>query len=187
MVDAYWDAAELPTSDALKQDDDIIADFMTVKDDNSRSWKTIAEKTYKKCELDGEKQPDDVEGDQAVASKDNWKFVSCERINAHFYRDFVTVGDDLMLDAHDTTKYSVIGFQRDHEKANFSDETAYNWGSLIKNFQPVTAAFKEEIETNDGNGSVNANDGTKEEEDGAIHNGVAYAAIFIATLSTLCF
>ena len=187
MVDAYWAEAELPTSEALLNDADIMENFDDVKDDSSRSWKTMAGKTYKKCILDGENQPPDVEGDKAVASKDNWKFVSCERINAHFYRDFITVGDDLMLDAHDTTKYSVIGFQRDHEKADFSDETAYNWGSLIENFQPVTAAFKEEIETNDGNGSVNAGDGNKEEEDGAIHNGVAYAAIFIATLSTLCF
>lgn len=162
MLDAYWAEAELPTSDALKQDDDIIgANFETVKDDASRSWKTMAGKTYKKCKLDGEDQPKDVV-DPALKSKDNWKFVSCERINAHFYRDFITVGDDLMLDAHDTTKYSVIGFQRDHEKADFSDETAYNWGSLIENFQPVTAAFKEEIETNDG-GSVNADDGDKEE------------------------
>ena len=107
MIDSYWDAAELPTSDALKQDADMTREnFEKVKDDSSRSWKTMAGKTYKNCKLDGENQPDDFEGDDVTErAEKNWKFVSCERINAHFYRDFITVGDDLMLDAHDTTKY----------------------------------------------------------------------------------
>lgn len=80
-------------------------------------------------------QPDDDDG---------WKFIECEKVNAHFYRNFITVGDDIMLDALADNSYEVIGFQRDHSKQDFSDPKNYNWGNVIKNFKPVAAGFREQ-------------------------------------------
>ena len=130
------------------------------------------------CQLDSteEAQPSDDAG---------WKFIECEKINAHFERNFITVGEDLMLDSFSDTKYEVIGFQRDHQNADFSDDTSYNWGEPIADFMPVVASFRQkQQDTTDGEeGGTTVSDNT---EDSAAQFG-AYAAVIMAGLATLCF
>lgn len=59
MVDSFWAGEELPQTDFLsaKTDDD----WFKYKDVSAHSWKTIPEKTYKKCVLDSKaaRQPGD--------------------------------------------------------------------------------------------------------------------------------
>ena len=120
-----------------------------------------------------------------------WKFIECAKINAHFYRDFITVSDDEMLDALDDTKYEVIGFQRDHTNASFTSGLDYQWGTTIAGFQPVVNVFREKIEAarEDIDAEEKKDDEKKEveaEADGAAQFG-AYAAVIFAGLATLCF
>lgn len=133
MVDLYYLGEDVPKATTASPELFLTdKDWFVTKDDNSKSWRNIKSKTYKKCILDeaASAQPKDSV---------NWKIVECEKINAHFYRDFVTEGgDDIMLDLHSDTKYEVIGFQRDHGKADFSDPSAYQWGDVITDFQPVS-------------------------------------------------
>lgn len=109
-------------------------------------------------------------------------------VNAHFYRNFITLGDDIMLDALADNSYEVIGFQRDHGKANFSDPKDYNWGKVIKNFKPVATGFREQA-------IKDQQDALKELEkakngnsnDSAVMTSVAYFALAVAASTTLCF
>lgn len=135
MVDTYWIGTDLPSEPVL--DAELKADdgWLPSINDKSKSWANIKTKTYMTCQLDSteEAQPSDDAG---------WKFIECEKINAHFERNFITVGEDLMLDSFSDTKYEVIGFQRDHQNADFSDDTSYNWGEPIADFMPVVASFR---------------------------------------------
>ena len=114
----------------------------------------------------------------------------CEKINAHFFRNFITLGEDIMLDAFADTSYTVIGFQRDHKKQDFSDPQEYNWGKEITGFKPVSEIFRQE--------AIEDQKKKKEEEErkklGLDETGKdnsakisAYIAVVIAGVSTLCF
>lgn len=136
MVDSYWEGLDVPTDEQrLKADYGWTPNSDTP--DHTRHWQNIKSKSYKRCQLDSKHeggQPPDTAG---------WKFIECEKINAHFYRNFITLGDDIMLDALADNSYEVVGFQRDHAKADFSDPKSYNWGTVIKDFKPVAVGFRE--------------------------------------------
>ena len=97
-----------------------------------------------------------------------------------------------MLDALSTNEFQVVGYQRDHAKADFSEGGAYSWGDIKTGFTPVSAVFSEEAteqqqeaaeNEENGGGEVNP---TGDEEDSAASTA-AYTAVVVAAISTLCF
>ena len=71
---------------------------------NPYNWKNIETKSYKKCSLDASttKQP-----------KNGSKIVVCDQVNAHWFRNFKTVQEDVSLDYNTVPRkeYNVRGFR----------------------------------------------------------------------------
>ena len=88
-----------------------------------------------------------------------------------------------MLDALADNSYEVVGFQRDHKKADFSDPQSYNWGSVIKNFKPVATGFREQAikEREDALSELSQSNDNK---DSAVHI-IASTLASVAALSTM--
>ena len=133
MVDSYWIGLDVPTD----LDVSLIADdgWHPQDSDSTTSWQNIKSKSYKICNLDPLK-------DVQPSSSFGWKFIECEKVNAHFFRNFVTLGEDIMLDAFADNSYQVIGYQRDHEREDFSRPGKINWGNVISGFKPVAEVFR---------------------------------------------
>lgn len=74
-----------------------------INSDHTTSWQNIVSKSYKRCNLDPLK-------DAQPSASLGWKFIECEKVNAHFFRNFVTLGEDIILDAFSDKSYEVIGF-----------------------------------------------------------------------------
>lgn len=111
-------------------------------------------------------------------------------VNAHFFRNFITLGEDIMLDAFSDSSYSVIGFQRDHKKDDFSDPLDYNWGKVITDFKPVSEIFRQEaieMQEEKKKEEERKNSGVEETSKDNAAKISAYIAVVIAGLSTLCF
>lgn len=85
------------------------------------SWKNIAGKSFKTCALaEGADQPDDGN-----------KIVTCKEVNAHWYRNFLTLQEDVALDIHQspTTAYKVKGYIHEHTGSDLDGgKGEYKWG-----------------------------------------------------------
>lgn len=119
--------------------DIVLDDDFKSDEDPEKSWKKIAVKSTKDCELDPEwdaAQPDD---------EFNFKFVSCDSVNSHFFRNFVTdnTQDNIQFDMNQlpVQEYTIRGYVREHGGPEFDMGWGYTWGEAMQ-FTPVSAAFQ---------------------------------------------
>ena len=92
-----------------------------------------------------------------------------------------------MLDAFSDSSYSIIGFQRDHKKQDFSSPRSYNWGKVITGFKPVAEVFRQELTEEQAEKIAKLNTGG---EEAGLDNAAkisAYIAAIVAGVSTLFF
>ena len=75
IMDGYSNAADITTTNQIETD-------METSDCASYNWSNIAAKSYKTCTLDA---------DTAEQPTDGSKIVTCEAVNAHWFRNFKTM------------------------------------------------------------------------------------------------
>lgn len=121
----------------------ILNDANYENDMNSKvNWRLIGGKSSKSCQLDGK-------GNQPPSSTFDFKFITCDKVTAHFYRNFLTTqaGEDIQVDKNTSPEvaYEVKGFTRSHKKSDFSDPDEYRFGGSGITFTPVSAVYKASI------------------------------------------
>ena len=98
------------------------------------NWKLIAAKSYKTCKED----------EATTQPTDGNKIVTCEAANAHWYRNFMTLQQDVVLDIRQKprTSYKVKGYRLKHAGADLKTPSGdYIWGEE-KMIQLVTDNYQ---------------------------------------------
>ena len=88
----------------------------------SVNFKNISSKSFKTCELDAATTEQPTDGS---------KIVTCENVNAHWYRNFITEQQDVSLNVYSVPRveYKIKGYRRKYTSGDFTKPSGgYIWG-----------------------------------------------------------